>query len=76
MSMSVDRTGVFRVEVVDNGLGETRKAGYPQFNINAKVLAHYDQDTEAWVDFSECGNGYTFMYVWYGRQEKRTRHYS
>ena len=51
--MNVDRAGTFRAEVVDSGLGQTRKAGYPQLNINAKLIEYYDEDTEKWVDWSE-----------------------
>jgi len=52
---TVDRTGVFRVVSIDHGLGQTRKAGYPQFNVNAKLTAYYDEDSETWVDWSEYG---------------------
>ena len=55
MSMTVDRVGVFRVVSVDHGLGTTRKAGWPQFNVNAKLTAYYDEDSETWVDWSEFG---------------------
>lgn len=55
MSMTVDRTGVFRAVSVDHGLGQTRKAGWPQFNVNAKLTAYYDEDSETWVDWSEFG---------------------
>jgi len=55
MSTNVDRTGTFRAEVVDSGLGETRKAGYPQFNVNAKLIEYYDENIEKWVDWSEYG---------------------
>lgn len=53
--MNVDRTGVFRAEVVESGLGQTRKANYPQYNVNAKLAAYYDEESDAWVDWSEYG---------------------
>ncbi len=55
MSMTVDRVGVFRAVSVDHGLGQTRKAGWPQFNVNAKLTEYYDEDSETWVDWSEFG---------------------
>jgi hypothetical protein len=52
--MQIDRTGVFRVKSKEHGLGQTRKAGYPQFNVLVDVTAHFDPDNGVWVDFSEC----------------------
>lgn len=51
--MNVDRTGTFRAEVIENGVGETRKAGYPQFLVNAKLIEYYDEETEIWVPWAE-----------------------
>lgn len=52
--MNLDRTGVFRVKSTEHGLGETRKAGYPQFNVLVDVTAHFDPESGEWVDFSGC----------------------
>ena len=52
--MNLDRTGVFRVKSKEHGLGQTRKAGYPQFNVLVDVTAHFDPDSGEWVDFSGC----------------------
>ena len=51
--MNVDRTGTFRAEVVENGVGETRKAGYPQFLVNAKLLELWDEEEEIWHPWAE-----------------------
>jgi hypothetical protein len=51
--MNVDRIGTFRAVVVENGVGETRKAGYPQFLVNAKLLELWDEETETWVPWKE-----------------------
>lgn len=51
--MNVDRTGTFRAVVVENGVGETRKAGYPQFLVNAKLLELWDEETETWVSWAQ-----------------------
>lgn len=51
--MNVDREGTFRAEVVDNGLGETKKSGLPQFIVNAKLIEYYDEDAETWVPWEE-----------------------
>jgi hypothetical protein len=53
--MNVDRAGTFRAEVVDNGLGETKKSSLPQFIVNAKLTEYYDEDTETWVSWEEYG---------------------
>lgn len=50
--MNLDRTGVFRVKSKEHGLGQTRKANYPQFNVLVDVTAHFDPDSGEWVDFS------------------------
>lgn len=55
MNTTVDRTGVFRVKSTEHGLGQTRKAGYPQYNVQTKVTAYYDEESELWVDFSDTG---------------------
>ena len=55
MSMTVDRTGVFRVKSTEHGLGTTRKAGWPQFNVIADITACYDQENDVWVDWKEYG---------------------
>ena len=52
--MNIDRTGVFRVKSTEHGLGQTKKLGYPQFNVLVNVTAHYDEENAVWVDFSEC----------------------
>lgn len=53
MNTNVDRSGVFKVISTEHGLGQTRKAGYPQYNVQTEVTAHYDDDTEQWVDYTE-----------------------
>lgn len=53
--MNVDRTGVFRAKSTEHGLGQTRKAGYPQFNVTANLTAYYDEENAVWVDWSEYG---------------------
>ncbi len=52
MNTTVDRTGVFRVISTEHGLGQTRKAGLPQYNIQTTVTAFYDEESETWVDFT------------------------
>jgi len=68
--MDLDRTGVFRVKSTEHGLGQTKKAGYPQFNVNVSVLAHYDEDTETWVDYSEYGMETTVRQCLFGVNKK------
>jgi len=55
--MNVDRTGVFRAEVVESGLSKAKKEGsHPRLEIKgAKLTAYYDQETGEWVDWSEYG---------------------
>lgn len=64
--MNIDRVGVFRVKSKEHGLGKTRKAEYPQFNVLVDVTAHYDPDNEMWVDFSECGMETTVRQCMFG----------
>lgn len=51
--MNVDRTGTFRAVVVENGVGETSKNGYPQFIVNARLLELWDEDEKAWHPWEE-----------------------
>lgn len=71
MSMAVDRTGVFRVKSTEHGLGQTRKVGYPQYNVNAKLTAYYDEETEQWVDWSEFGQEVDIRLCLFGQVGKK-----
>lgn len=54
----IDRVGRFRGRPVQ-GVIKPTKNGFPSFNVELEVTQMYDEDTEAWVDWSEFGQSIT-----------------
>lgn len=70
MKTTIDRIGTFRVISTEHGLGKTRKAGHPQFNIQTTVTAIYDEENETWVDWSEYGQEIGVRQCLFGVEKK------
>lgn len=70
MNTTVDRIGVFRVKSTEHGLGQTPKAGYPQYNVQTIVTAHYDEENEVWVDYTEYGMEIGVRQCLFGKDKK------
>lgn len=48
----IDRTGTFRFQIVDAGIGQT-KNGFPQWLAQLQAVEYYDEETEQWIDWSQ-----------------------
>jgi hypothetical protein len=67
--MLIDRPGSFRGKITEAGVGET-KNGYPQFICRLQATEFYDEQTQAWVDWSSFDQDIVAYLVLYTKDKQ------
>ena len=80
MSSRIDGVGAYRGEIIEAGLGTTKKSGFPQWVVRFRAtekfiedpsdLKHFEMDEPGWVDWSEYGDELTGFFVLFNSTEE------
>ena len=66
----VDRTGTFLATPIDYGIDKTKNGGFPTFNIQAKLVKYYDEESGEWMAWDEYGQEIPIYLSLFGKNKK------